>query len=550
MNLNLEAYEKILRTDFIAFMQRAFYDLNPETEYSHNWHIACIAEALEKCRTGQLRRLVINVPPRSLKSHLASIAFPAFVLGHNPTSQIICLSYAQDLSSKLAKDGRTVMCAPWYLNLFPGTRLASSREAVNDFFTTRRGFRFATSISGVMTGRGADFIIIDDPLRPEEALSETQREAVNACFEHTVISRLNDKTRGCIILIMQRLHEDDLTGHVLKQGGWHVLKFPAIAEEDEVHTVQTLFGPKVFRRRRGEALHPEREPLDVLASIREVQGEYTFAGQYQQEPAPLGGGLIKAGWFMLYSDADRLSKFDLIVQSWDTANKPSELADYSVCTTWGVKEKHLYLLHVYRKRVDYPELKRAVREQAEAFGAKTVLIENRASGTQLIQELVSEGMQAVQRYEPEMNKIMRMNSVTSTIENGFAHLPQRAEWLPEYLHELEIFPFGNYDDQVDSTSQILDWFKNKFRNQELGLIEYYKKMANAPELETVALGIPKPRQCPECKGSVHQIIANGLKCEQCEYQWADPRLQPEIPNFNRKDILNGRVQYRRSFRRF
>jgi len=159
-------------------------------------------------------------------------------------------------------------------------------------------------------------------------------------------------------------------------------------------------GHGVLKRRAGEA-HPEREPLEVLNRIREIQGEYNFAGQYQQAPAPLGGGLVKAEWFKTYTEADRPAKFEMIFQSWDTANKSTELSDYSVCTTWGVKEKHLYLLHVLRKRFDYPELKRAVREQAEAFDAAPILIEDRASGTQLIQELVSEGMHAVQKYRPE-----------------------------------------------------------------------------------------------------------------------------------------------------
>jgi phage terminase large subunit-like protein len=271
--------------------------------------------------------------------------------------------------------------------------------------------------------RGADFIIIDDPLKPDEALSDTQREAVNDWFDHTLYSRLNDKRTGRIILIMQRLHEDDLVGHVLGLEPWKVIRFPAIAEEDETHVIETPYGTRRFQRRAGEALHPEREPLEILNHLREAQGEYNFAGQYQQAPAPLGGGLVKAEWFKIYGAADVPEKFEMIFQSWDTANKPTELSDYSVCTTWGVKEKHVYLLHVFRKRLGYPELKRAVREQAEAFSPQTILIEDKASGTQLIQELVSERMHAIKKYEPTMDKTMRMHSVTSTIENGFAHLP-------------------------------------------------------------------------------------------------------------------------------
>jgi hypothetical protein len=195
----------------------------------------------------------------------------------------------------------------------------------------------------VLTGRGADIIIIDDPLKPEEALSDAQRKAANEWYDHTLYSRLNDKRRGAIVIVMQRLHEDDLVGHVLAQEPWEVVRFPAIAEADEVHEVETILETKRFTRRRGEALHPDREPLDTLDRIRRTIGEYNFAGQYQQSPAPLGGGLVKAEWFKRYCQSELPERFDRIVQSWDTANKATELSDFSVCTTWGVKGKELFL---------------------------------------------------------------------------------------------------------------------------------------------------------------------------------------------------------------
>ena len=194
---------------------------------------------------------------------------------------------------------------------------------------------------------------------------------------------------------MQRLHEDDLVGHVLGQEPWEVIRFPAIAEAEEVHEIETIWGPRTFRRRPGEALHPDREPVEILDRIRRTIGEYNFAGQYQQSPAPLGGGLVKADWFKRYTEKSRPESFERIVQSWDTANKATELSDFSVCTTWGVKDKNLYLLGVFRRRLEYPALKRAVREQQSLFDASVVLIEDRASGTQLIQELIAEGCHAV-----------------------------------------------------------------------------------------------------------------------------------------------------------
>jgi predicted phage terminase large subunit-like protein len=472
MHLTPDEYKTILRQDLYGFVQRSFYELNPQTAYLPNWHIEVIAAELEKCRRGETKRLIINVPPRSLKSHCASIAFPAFLLGHNPAAQIICASYGQQLADKLASDCRSVLLSTWYQKLFPETRLASRRQALNDFMTNQQGFRLSTSVGGILTGRGADYIVIDDPLKPDEALSEVQRQAVNQWYDHTLVSRLNDKRSGCIILIMQRLHEDDLVGHVQTVESWRILKFPAIAEENESYTIQTPYGPSRFDRKAGEALHPDREPLAVLDQLRHTQGEYNFAGQYQQTPAPLGGGMVKVSWFKRYATADLPATFETVFQSWDTANKATELNDYSVCTTWGLKNRKLYLLNVLRRRMEFPELKRAIRDHAGEFRAKNILIEDKASGTQLIQALNHEGVHEVTRYVPKMDKIMRLHSTTNTIENGFVYLPEKAAWLAEYLHELTTFPNGKYDDQADSTSQALDWIKD--RSSELGCVTWLR----------------------------------------------------------------------------
>ena len=483
MNFTSRQYLTLLRNDFYTFAARSFVELNPATDFAENWHIELIAHELELCRRGETKRLIINLPPRSLKSHCASVAFPAWLLGHNPSAQIICASYAQDLADKHAIDTRALMSSGFYRTLFP-TRLSPEKRAVADFLTTARGCRKATSIGGVLTGRGADFIIIDDPLQPDKAISDVRRKAVNDWYDNTLVSRLNHKLTGCIILVMQRLHEDDLVGHVLEierrqaidiEPKWKLLRFPAIAERDEEYEIPMWNGQSArFGRKAGEALHPEREPLEILAQLRETQGEYNFAGQYQQAPAPLGGGMIKVRWFKSYTPESRPAKFDLIVQSWDTANKASELNDYSVCTTWGVKGKGYYLLHVFRARLEYPELKRQVRMQAAEWEANNILIEDKASGTQLCQELIREGMQHITKCESKGEKAMRMNSVTSTIENGFVYLPERAAWLAGYLHELATFPKGKHDDQADSTSQALKWLR-KGAEPYGGVFEYYKR---------------------------------------------------------------------------
>jgi predicted phage terminase large subunit-like protein len=461
LKLKPSEFHACVRQDLSAFIEGCFYVLNPATELLWSQHLEVIASALESCRRGETTRLIINVPPRSLKS-LCTNAFVAFLLGHDPSAQIICASYAQSLADKHALDCSTILKSRFYRDLFPNTKLSPHRQSVQEFMTTRQGYRLSISVGGAVTGRGAEYVIIDDPQKADEALSNTRRRSVNDWFDNTLYSRLNDQKTGRIILVMQRLHEDDLVGHVLGLGEhWKVIRFPAIAEEDETLKFQTPYGIWCYERRAGEPLHSARESLEVLNRIRETLGEYNFASQYQQTPAPLGGGMVKLGWFKRYTPEELPSKFEQVFQSWDTANKPTELSDFSVCTTWGVVDQHVYLLDVYRKRLSYPELKSALREQAATHNPKTILVEDEASGTQLIQELVAEGVHAVQKYAPTMHKITRMNTVTSTIENGFVHVPEKAPWLGEFLHELTTFPQAKYSDQADSTSQALDWIKQQ-----------------------------------------------------------------------------------------
>jgi predicted phage terminase large subunit-like protein len=231
--------------------------------------------------------------------------------------------------------------------------------------------------------------------------------------------------------------------------------------------------------------------------------------------------MIKAAWFRSYAANEQPDRFDRIVQSWDTANKATELSDFSVCTTWGIKGKDLFLLRVLRKRMEYPELKRAVCEQCEAFGATVVLIEDKASGTQLIQELVHEGLHAVTRYQPQADKIMRMHAQTAMIENGFVHLPKDAAWLPEYLHELTVFPKGKHDDQVDSTAQMLDWLKQSGREPG-GFFQLMKERAEALRRSQPGSGPPVRLRAPPgvsavqlLSGARRTVAADGT-VEMCE----------------------------------
>ena len=447
-------YAHVLRHDLSSFTARVFAEVSPASSYLHNWHIDLIASRLEDCRLGKIKRLVINIPPRNLKSICASVAFPAWLLAHDPQSQIICASYGQELANKHARDTRAVMEASWYRAVFP-TRLSPKKNAVEEFATTRGGLRLATSVGGVLTGRGADVIIIDDPLKPDEAVSDANRQSVNQWYDTTLYSRLNDKAKGCIILIMQRLHLDDLVGHVLEQEGWAQVILPVLAAEDEVHRFGSFLGQHEVRRTEGALLHPAREPLAVITQLRHSLGEYAFAGQYNQAPIPAGGSMVKEAWFKTYAEPP--SSFDTICQSWDTASKAGERHDYSVCTTWGLYKNCYYLLDVTRARLEFPELRRAVISRQHLFKAKVVLIEERASGIQLIQDLRLHMTAQIIGISPENDKQSRLMAQSPRIEAGRVYLPTEAHWKSDFIRETTTFPFAKHDDQVDSLSQFLAW---------------------------------------------------------------------------------------------
>jgi predicted phage terminase large subunit-like protein len=449
-------YADVLRYDLCAFLHRSFLEIEG-AEFHDSWYLELIAAKLEDVRCGRCKRLIINLSPRHLKSFAASVVFPAFLLGHDPTKKILSVTYAQDLSDHLARKSRSLMTSAFYQALFDA-RISKGRDAVADFETTAGGYRLSTSIGGVLTGRGADIIILDDPIKADDAQSDTRRRSVNERYDNTIRSRLNNQETGAIIIVMQRLHADDLVAHVQETEGWEILALPAIAEHDETYQIATPYGPKQVGRRAGEVLQPSLVSLGRLEAQRRAMTEYHFYAQYQQNPQPRAGLIVKREWITFYDRHDPPQNFEQVVQSWDTANKDSELANYSVCTTWGKTNRNMYLLDVFRRRLNFPELKRAVREQASHHNADLVLIEDKASGTSLIQELKADGfwkVQAAPRLDGD--KIMRLHGQTAKIANGYALFPRKAPWLDNYLQELTGFPNAKYDDQVDSTVYALAW---------------------------------------------------------------------------------------------
>lgn len=443
----------LLRRYLLGFVIKAFGTVNSGTTFVENWHIEAILWQLQACAEGRVRRLLINQPPRSLKSFCVSVAWVAWCLGHDPSRKFVVASYSSELAGDLARQFRAIVDAPWYRALFP--RFSIDKDTGLELVTSEGGGRLATSVGGSFTGRGADVIVIDDPMKAEDAVSDVARKRVIEWYRNTVVTRLNDKSRGVIVTVMQRLHEDDFSGHLIEQGGWAHLDLPAIAIEDE----QIPIGPGRFHERKaGDLLQPDREPRDVLDQIKVAIGEFNFSAQYQQRPVPVEGNLIKWEWFRTYDSAPAQDRDGYIVQSWDTAQKVAENNDYSVCTTWLVKGSDYYLLDVVRERLDYPSLKRRVVELARRHNARCVLIEDKGAGTSLIQDLRIDqtGLRPIE-IKPEGDKATRMATQAPAIEAGQVHLPRSAPWLDAFKAEFLSFPYGRHDDQVDSVAQFLGW---------------------------------------------------------------------------------------------
>ena len=443
--------DAILRSDFESFLRRCLLTLNPGMPFLPNWHIKAITYQLERVRRGEVNRLIINMPPRHLKSLTVSVAFPAFLLGLEPWHRIFAISYGSELSLKHARDFRAVVTSPWYGRTFTKMRIA--RDTEDGVYTSLKGFRQATSVGGSLTGMGGKLFIIDDPLKPLDAQSEPARSRVNQWIFNTLMSRLDNKQTGVIIVVMQRVHMDDLSGFLASSSAeWEILSLPAIAEVDE----RIQIGDNEFHSRQaGEALHFEHEPLESLLQMQRNIGSYFFGAQYQQSPIPEGGAMLQKPWFRFYETVPECNPGAKIFQSWDVAAKDGLQNDYSVCTTWRLQDKNYYLLDLVRGRFDFPRLRDAAMALSDRYQPYAILIEDASAGISLAQELRAMGQFRVKSVPVDRDKQTRLFVQAAKFEAGRVHFPKAARFLPDLLAELLAFPNGRHDDQVDSISQAL-----------------------------------------------------------------------------------------------
>jgi len=344
MKMDRKLADAVYRNDFGAFTYQALGALNG-ARLIPGWHIDAICHRIQEMVMGRIRRrLVLNAPPRSLKSSISSVALPAWILGRNPAARIICASYSEDLAYKFSRDTRALLGTPFYKRVFPHTRLNPKKTTEGEFETTRRGYRLATSVEGTLTGRGGEVLIIDDPIKANDAGSQVALMNANNWFRTTALSRLDDHQNCLILVTMQRLRVDDLAGTLIEQG-WPCLAIPAIASEPADYP---LGENEFYHRAAGELLQPDRDSLEMLEEFKQHLGSHIFAAQFLQNPTPPDGNMIKAAWLRRYNDLPDLSKFRRVVLACDPAGKAGVHNDYTAICVVGADEHTVHVLFVAR----------------------------------------------------------------------------------------------------------------------------------------------------------------------------------------------------------
>jgi predicted phage terminase large subunit-like protein len=468
----------LLENDFGGFVREAWPILEPATPFIDNWHLELIAEYLTLVQRREIRRLIINIPPRHAKSLLCTVFFPCWVWAQAPATRFICSSYAETLSIKHSLDRREVLSSHWFQELW-GDRVcfADDQNAKSEYLNTARGHMVSTSTGGSITGKGADIVIVDDPHNPLQALSDADRATALRYFDISLSTRLDQPKRGCIVVIMQRLHQEDLTGHLIAGGGWDQLTLPSEAEKEE----RKLFpiSKQVHVRQPGELLWPERFPQAELNQSKIRLGSYAYAGQYQQRPSPADGGILKRGWWKRFDVPP--TQFDQVIQSWDLAFKETKTSDFVVGQVWGKVGANKYLLDQVRDRMAFSDTVHAIRKLTERWPQATAkLVEDKANGPAVIDVLRNE-ISGIIAVTPEGSKEARAQAAAPELEAGNFHIPN-TQWGEEFIEEAAQFPRGSHDDQIDCWSQAAA----RFRGSYSGIMDFYKDLVVPAEKPAAA----------------------------------------------------------------
>jgi len=440
-----------LATDLVAFLERAFREIERGKTLLLHPYVEFLCAELMRVAAGDERRLILNLPPRHLKSILASIVFPAFLLGRDPRLRIAVVSHSQSLARSLASPCHRTVSSDWYQEVFPQTRLRADRNSAIDFETTAGGGRYAASFDTGITGRGFDLIVVDDPLSAHDARSAVERERVKETYHGMIASRLDDPARGAIIVVHQRLHEDDLSGHLLAKGGWRHHKLPLVAEEKTTYPI----GAHSWVRSPGDVLLPELFTEEAIRRLRAEQGEAIYSTQYQQNPSATEGDLIKRDHIRMFQELPPGAR--QITLSLDTATKTSEASSFSVCLVIASDDKRHYVVDVFRARVDPVDLREAVLRLIAQYKPHKILIEDASSGVSLQAMLKEKNHPAELLPTRGQSKEERLESVLHYFVEGRVFIKESEPWSEELASEWMRFPVGRHDDQVDAMSQYLAW---------------------------------------------------------------------------------------------
>lgn len=435
---------------FMEFVNRVW------PSFIHGAHHKKMAAAFEEVARGECKRLIINMPPRHTKSEFASYLLPAWFLGKFPNKKVIQTSHTAELAVGFGRKVRNLVDQDIYKEIFPGVGLQADSKAAGRWATNKSGEYFAIGVGGAVTGKGADILIIDDPHSEQEAAqAETNPEIYDKTYEwYTSGPRQRLQPGGAIIIVMTRWSKKDLTGQVIKAAAqrsgeeWKVIEFPALLPS-------------------GNPLWPQFWPLKELEALKNELPHGKWMAQYQQNPTSEVSAIIKREWWQIWEN-DEPPYCDFILQSWDTAFEKSNRADYSACTTWGVFHKeddagilqtNIIMLNAFRKRMEFPELKKAALDQRDEWAPDSIIIEKKASGAPLIYELRAMGI-PVQEFTPSKgnDKISRLNSVSDIFASGKVWIPN-THWAEEVVEEVASFPAGEHDDYVDSVSLALMRFR-------------------------------------------------------------------------------------------
>jgi predicted phage terminase large subunit-like protein len=464
--LAAERARRVLR----LFVDAAWSQIEPCTPLADGLHLALICSYLEAVARGEVRRLLINIPPRHGKTLLVSVMFPAWLWLTAPGTRFLTASYGIDLATRDSLQMRRLVESGWYRAGWPGrVRLVDDQATKARFENRQGGARVSVSVGGPATGEGGDVIILDDPLKIDHAHSATHRQGVVDWFDYTLSTRLNNPRTGAIIVIGQRLHEDDLFGHLIDRGGWTHLCLPA--EYEPNHPYRSPDDP---RTRPGESLWPEQWPPHALAELKTQLGGYATASMLQQLPAPSSGGIFQRAWWQWYPPAAPPPRFDRILQSWDLAFTDTPTADFVVGQVWGVRGADRYLLRQTRKRLDFTATLAEIRRQTAWVGqhysrhrAHAIVVERAANAAAVISVLTKE-IPSIRAVAVEGDKVNRAHAVCPQIEAGNIYLPgapnadhtnydraRTPSWVQGLVDEAAMFPNAAHDDQVDALTQAL-----------------------------------------------------------------------------------------------